>query len=238
MTDSVISIFKILIKVPIIICISYLILNLFGFAVCYFKIIGASYSLQQIVMENNFLPPKEQKSFCDYISSLESTDTGKDWYDDYRFLRDINVIVQSGDSLPDGFRELDDFSKRAKNVKFLSEHSVISHKNGSGYTSGVISGNNERRQYGNTVTVGIAANFKIMVPLQGVEITGGGVQGMNKDGEYGNNQARQTLETVNSGINRYDGTHATSRYDALTVTVPIKVTHTLIGMQYYSDLAY
>ena len=139
MTDSVISIFKILIKVPFLICVSYLILNLFGFAVCYFKMLGIAYSLQQVVMENNYLPEREEDAIAKYtINVLESDRTNA-----ARFLHNATIFVGSEDTL---------------NATAKSFEDVCLANN-----SNKVAGDNKRQQYGQPVTVAVAADFKIMV---------------------------------------------------------------------------
>jgi len=207
MTDSVISIFKILIKVPILISISFLILNLFGFAVCYFKILGVTYSIQQVVMENNYLPDAEKDVITEYaVGVLEGIKKGKESEaNKYRFMHNATIYVGSTDDLD------------SSNLK---ENSII--KNG--YN---IVGDNKRQQYGNPMTVAVAVDFHIMVPLDITEITGGvkGTGNATKNGDY-----------VSERQKNYNlGKHATA--DELTLKMPIVVKSQVIGMQYYSDLA-
>lgn len=56
MEDGVKFIFKTLIKVPIVIFISYLIFNIFSYTVAYFRLYSLSQMINSIVMENNYLP--------------------------------------------------------------------------------------------------------------------------------------------------------------------------------------
>lgn len=72
MSDSVKGIFKILIKVPVIIAVSYLIFNLFAFTVSYFKLLGVSYSVMQIAMENNYIPTNEIQTITEDPSTTPS----------------------------------------------------------------------------------------------------------------------------------------------------------------------
>jgi hypothetical protein len=73
MSDSVKGIFKILIKVPVIIAVSYLIFNIFAFAVCYFKVLGLSYAVMQVAMENNYIPDNELKALTGSDSKINDT---------------------------------------------------------------------------------------------------------------------------------------------------------------------
>lgn len=72
MADSVKNIFRLLVKVPIIIAVSYLIINIFAFTVSYFRLLGYSYIVMQTAMENNFLPATELQTLRDYGNSLET----------------------------------------------------------------------------------------------------------------------------------------------------------------------
>ena len=72
MNDSVKFIFKTLIKVPVIILVSYFVFNLFAFTFTYFRLLGFSYVAMQTVVENNFIPPDEQTTLTNYLNSLET----------------------------------------------------------------------------------------------------------------------------------------------------------------------
>lgn len=72
MSESVRTIFKILIKVPIILAVAFLLLNLFIFVVSYYKVLGLSYIVQQVAVQNNFIPPDERIKIEDYMDTLET----------------------------------------------------------------------------------------------------------------------------------------------------------------------
>lgn len=141
MENSIASIFKILIKIPIIISVSYLILNVFAFALCYFKILGASYSLQQIVMENNYLPTNEAKAFDNYLDGLESS-----------FLDNITAVVYT-----------DNPTEGSSTGRDSRTGSVLTKTN-------YVVGNNKRSQYGDTAYVGIVSDFHAMWPFSYKEL--------------------------------------------------------------------
>lgn len=73
MNDSVKFIFRTLLKVPIIILVSYFIFNIFAFAFTYFRLLGFSYVAMQTVVENNFIPPEEAQTLQNYLDSLETS---------------------------------------------------------------------------------------------------------------------------------------------------------------------
>lgn len=81
MGDTVKSIFMTLIKVPIIIAVVFFCLDVFAFATSYFRLLGVSYTLQNVVMENNFIPDSELASLENYLSTLETS-----------MLRDIEIV--------------------------------------------------------------------------------------------------------------------------------------------------
>lgn len=71
MSDEVKNIFKILIKVPLIILVAYLVLNAFAFAFVYFKLLGASYAVMQVAIENNYLPDREYQTLEKYVEDFD-----------------------------------------------------------------------------------------------------------------------------------------------------------------------
>lgn len=72
MSDGVKFIFKTLIKVPFIICVSFFIFNIFAFTVSYFRIVGASNTLQQAIMDNNYLVDSDRTTFENYTKLLKT----------------------------------------------------------------------------------------------------------------------------------------------------------------------
>lgn len=84
MSDGVKFIFKTLIKVPFIICVSFFIFNIFAFTVSYFRIVGASNTLQQAIMDNNYLVPSDKDTFDTYVNNLSTS-----------CLTDIQLIVDT-----------------------------------------------------------------------------------------------------------------------------------------------
>ena len=93
MSDGVKFIFKTLIKVPFIICVSFFIFNIFAFTVSYFRIVGASNTLQQAIMDNNYLVKADKDTFDTYIKNLSTP-----------CLTDIQLIVDTdGNDYPDNY---------------------------------------------------------------------------------------------------------------------------------------
>ena len=71
MSSGVRFIFRTLIKVPVIILISYLIFNIFAFMFTRTRIQGLTDIAVQTVAENNFLPQQEQDTLLNYAASFE-----------------------------------------------------------------------------------------------------------------------------------------------------------------------
>lgn len=164
MSDSVKSIFKILIKIPVIIAISYLILNVFAFGISYVRLLSISYSIMQVAMENNYLPENEMNVIKEHINEIAPAgDTGG--------------ILQNG--------------------KIIT------------------TGGNNRKQYGEQVTVGIQADFKWLVPFERRVV---GLK--DSDIEHARNPAKVEESKDSKGWN----------------TRTIKIEYTVPGLKYYPDL--
>lgn len=73
MADGVKFIFKTLIKIPVIIFVTYAIFNGFAFAVIYFKLLGFSYVVLQTAVENNYIPPQELQAFNKYLKEFDDS---------------------------------------------------------------------------------------------------------------------------------------------------------------------
>lgn len=76
MNDEVKFIFKTLIKVPVIIIISYLIFNIVMFINFYFRGLGTSYLIMQEVAINNYIPATDRGSITETARTFENYDRG------------------------------------------------------------------------------------------------------------------------------------------------------------------
>lgn len=74
MSSGVSFIFKTLIKIPCYIMVMYLVFNLFGFTLTYFKLLGFSYTIQQTAVENNYIPEQEKLTLTRYLNDISGTD--------------------------------------------------------------------------------------------------------------------------------------------------------------------
>lgn len=70
MSDGVKFIFKTLLKVPIIIVVSFFIFNMFAFGLTYFKMLGMSYVVMTVAVENNYLPETELNTLNNYLNGI------------------------------------------------------------------------------------------------------------------------------------------------------------------------
>lgn len=73
MQDGVKFIFRTLLKVPIIILVSYAVFNVFAFSLSYFKMLGISYVAMQTAVENNYIPEQEWSTIQGYLNNTVST---------------------------------------------------------------------------------------------------------------------------------------------------------------------
>lgn len=78
MSEEVKFIFKTLIKVPIIILVSFFILNVFAFFFIYFKVLGASYVVMQVAVENNYIPNAELAQLVNHVSEWNNIEWAND----------------------------------------------------------------------------------------------------------------------------------------------------------------
>lgn len=87
MTSGVKMIFSTLVKVTAYIIASFLVFNLVAFTISYFRVVGASYSLQQVVMDNNYLTEQDLQSFNTYLSKLDTA-----------YLTNLHVVINTDPS--------------------------------------------------------------------------------------------------------------------------------------------
>lgn len=143
MSDEVKFIFKTLFKVPVIIFVSFFILNIFAFFFIYFKVLGASYVVMQTAVENNYLPTAELNQLINFVS--EWNDIPMVAYDSAGIVVGIDstgedVYVNNKEHLPD-------------KVSYADKDARV------------------RQQYGGTVTCGVRAEYKLVWPLDYKETT-------------------------------------------------------------------
>lgn len=144
MSDEVKFIFKTLFKVPVIIFVSFFILNIFAFFFIYFKVLGASYVVMQTAVENNYLPTAELNqliNFVDEWNDIPMVATGSAGVVVGKNANGTDVYVNNRDG-----HRLTEVAYAAKDAR-------------------------TRQQYGGTVTCGVRAQYKIVWPLDYKETT-------------------------------------------------------------------
>lgn len=151
MADEVKFIFKTLLKVPAIIFVCYFILNIFAFFFIYFKMLGASYVVMQVAVENNYLPKSELYELWDYVDTMN----------DIPMVNGTARIIVGQDN--------------SNNYITMNSRSDVN-GNSSNKSDARI-----RQQYGRTVTCGVQCKYTMVWPLDYKETTQGetGVDGLN-----------------------------------------------------------
>ncbi len=228
MSDEVKFIFKTLLKVPIIIVVSFLILNLFAFFFVYFKVLGLSYVVMQTAVENNYLPKTEVNTLCNYAYTFEDIPmvtnaaiiVGRDSSNNYEYTQtavDTSQLISGSD---------DDSGKNA--IGDVGTKNYNYHAPDSGDANTAL----HKVQYGKPVTVGVHCGYKLVWPL-GYKETIDGVD------------ATGTSQGVGDGVQGFDGTGVTAfkgtaqlendRADKETL-IQFDICHTVPGLKYYPDL--
>lgn len=204
MERGVSFIFRTLIKVPIIIMVSFFIFNIFAFTVSYFKVIGAVNAIQQVAIDNNFLPQEDVDTFKKYLEQeVETT-----------YLQNAQIIINTdGRDFDKQFINSDGQRVDVDMNDFDPENTSV----------------NERKQYGNTITVGVTAEYRFIWPLMHIEtLDDGRVQVYGPGQGQANTGITETFTTADQ-----QEAERQRRADSVgNITVVNKV----MGMQYYSDL--
>lgn len=207
--DVLKSVLKILLKVPIMICLMYFAFNIIAFISCYYKVMGAAYSLQQIAMENNYVPEAELEAFQKYLDNAICFTNDPDAHS---FTPYAHVVVfTEGDDRdePNFWRKSDD-RFLVKEIKSQSEYDSLFETN-----------RNTRQQYGSTIYVGVACDFQVMWPLRhDQQLKEGGVAGVGatQASEFYSDEELAAKRAKSASIGHID------------IVVPV------VGLQYYSDL--
>lgn len=171
MSDTVKFIFRIILKVPIIILVVYAVFNVMGFGLSYFKMLGLSYVALQTAVENNYIPPTEEATLTRYMQDDLQTDI-------------------------------------LENVSFTADTAL---------------GDYARKQYGDTITVGVQAHYKFLWPLMPKEqmTNDSGVDGWSNPGRAQGSKSEDELQ------------QARDAYDSPMNNIVIE--YKVPGLRYYSD---
>lgn len=218
MEDGVKFIFKTLIKIPCFIVIAYIIFNLFCFSITYFKMMGASYAIMQVSMENNYIPETELKSLNGYVQQFNSaTSNDLSEANGTNMVSDINIITQI------------DSPTSGKTVV------PIAGLNSSGVEETWNSNNNKRdKQYGEIVSYGLSYKYNWIWPLRSDQMfTNNGNETVDRNGN-----------TIQGGVAGLGGGNTTIHSRAEYIMSKQKLdqdgiitfVHSVPGLQYYPDL--
>lgn len=235
MTDEVRAIFKILLKVPVLIFGAFLIFNIFAFGYTYSKALGLSYVAMQEVVENNYITGSQANQFRRYFYEIEKTPlihnmtliTGK--------VGDrISLWDKNSNNLGDTYTG---YRSRIVDTAILDRYSDVSPADHAGI----------KVQYGHDKTVGIHCEFSILWPLsyQYTNPTLDPNAGQVKQVAGAGKVATPTENIINikgmsSADDPYDNGDINSREQDKhmnNVKIPIDIYYTVPGLKYYSDLA-
>lgn len=207
------SVFKTLLKVPCYIVIGYLVMNIVMFAAYYIKALGLSYAVMQVAVENNYIPEQELMVLSDTMSAIGSQVT----YDE-----NGNPVSTNGNdtlnisSVSDFGMFIDTDSSTATAEELYSNNNTF--ENGTRITE---ASNNNRRQYGKPITVGIGYMYHPVLPIP--------------SGNTANNQNVYS-DDINASANimEYENVSVDSNGNALSI--PITITYRVPGLKYYPDM--
>lgn len=210
MEGGVKFIFKTLIKIPCIIVVCYFFFNLFSFSLTYFKMMGASYAIMQVSMENNYLPDAELKSLNNYVQQFNS-EKRRSQDDEYvangkEMVTDIKIIVETDDGTD---VTLAGYNESNGTNEVTNDTNV-----------------NKRRQYGKQIAYGLSYTYNWIWPLSFGMFQTNGQTGVAGYGDIkGTTNVRSRAQYIQSQHN-----------NDLEQRGTIKFIHRVPGLQYYSDL--
>lgn len=211
MTDGVKFIFKTLLKVPVIIFVSFFVFNILVFFLIYFKMLGFSYIVMQTAVENNYLPNSELESLLAYADRMDAE----------------NSYSQANTSIICYFNPNDSndptYDHRVKT-------SVTNNVMGDAATCAAFGDSygdaTKRKQYGKVSRIGVYTEYTVIWPLDYRDTTTTGrVAGFAPDGS---GQADTTSFKSESELEQL-------REDN-KVTIPIRIVYSVPGLKYYPDL--
>ena len=165
MSDSVKFIFKTLIKVPCYIMVAYFVLNMFAFFYNYFRMLGLSYIVMQVAVENNYIPSSEMTQLMSYLSNYEND-----------FIQNIHIFTNSSTN-DVGYGDIDSSIISAYGGTNVGNYNAL------GYRSNAAD-SYCRRQYGKAVRVGVTYDVKFIWPLMPISSTENPTTGVDNWNRY------------------------------------------------------
>lgn len=243
MSDEVKFIFKTLLKVPVIILVSFMVLNIFAFFFIYFKVLGLSYVIMQTAVENNYLPVSELSVLCEYVHEFEDIPMvtnsaiivakSGNTYSYVQSPTDMTVLNSTLDYDGDGIAE-SDASHNAEGSSQAAFSGTTKNYIRYDMTAGTPNTALKKQQYGKKVTVGAHCGYKLVWPLsyeqtfKGDDARYGGNSGQNPNGVQG-------LKGTGTTIGKTDAQLLTDREDKATI-MNFDICYTVPGLRYYPDL--
>lgn len=230
MSDEVKFIFKTLIKVPCIIVVAYIVLNIFGLFYTWFTLIGLQNVLTTTIANNNYINANTMDEIVAQLGKMQET----------AFIDHINLVVGT-----DGAGEPIVVPVARKNATTGANETVTPDAATIGSALGVL--NNEKTnimtkcQYGNYKTIGIQCFYTIQWPLMPREYTNNANADANgtlaADGLAGfQAMDRTSVAYTDNGMIQDDAILEGRRNDARhKVLVPVVVRGQSCGMKYYVD---
>lgn len=167
MNDEVKFIFKTLIKVPVIIIISYLVFNIVMFINFYFRGLGTSYLIMQEVAINNYIPATDRGSITETARNFENYDntatnengTNKSVTSD--FIDAVVIGVNNEGRFQTNSQIQDTVKNIANSGRSWSDNFSFVH-NGTAASDGAVG---RKVQYGTPIQCYFAYNFVFQLPL-------------------------------------------------------------------------
>lgn len=195
------GVFKTLLKVPCYIVIGYLVMNIVLFLGYYIKALGLSYAVMQVAVENNYIPESEDKILTSTMMNIGSDSQNATVEEE----EELNISAVSN------FGIYIDTDSSVGSVEELYPDTPV-FKPGSRITDTSV---NNRKQYGNTITVGVGYVYTAVLPLP---------KSAEKDGE------KVYSDKVNGSANVFE-------YNNSIVSTPVRITYRVPGLKYYPDLS-
>lgn len=215
MADSVKFIFTTLIKVPIIIFISFFIFNIFAFFFIYFKVLGLSYVAMQEVVENNYITTSQFNQLNNYFAQINAIPMASN-----------TALIVGADSAGNALYTMDGVTFR--NINSNAGATLAS------ASSSALS----RSQYGRSKTIGIHCNYTIVWPLSYNQANGTttGVVGNEDNQLYNSVEANYNAAGDPYTDNAVAYTGDINAGPGHYVGIPLNIYYNVPGLKYYADL--
>lgn len=255
MSDGVSFIFKTLIKVPVYTVIVYLVFNCFTFGSAYFKMLGASHTIEMMVLEDNYLTDTTRNILISgsdtstsgnpssFLGTLVTKITPEVYIiDGVSGTNDNNIVTESSLNNMFTISAIPKFSvnNSAKDSAGVNYVRAYAKANGSGtvVNAGGGSALDHRTQFGTIRVCGLIWKYKFVLPLIPTELnpsyTAGNKNNINAVGGLNgflNNTDDIELQYGNGGQIE---TKLKAKEEVGTIT--IQFLFKVPGLKYYADM--